>query len=106
MRTSYYMKHKATGEIVPIWFRGINGDYYTAQAGEGKREIIPWNEASGWERVKRTTQERVIQGLYSGTWSDETTAEDRADAKRLLAEYRANCPGTAFRCITRREKAF
>lgn len=106
MKVSYYMKNKTTGEIVPIWFRGINGNYHTALAGEGVREHIPWNEASEWERVKRTMQELVIQGLYYGTWSDETTAEDRADAKRLLAEYRANCPGTAFRCITRRENAF
>jgi len=47
--------------------------------------------------VRKTHDEYCIEGFYEGAWYLECNAEDREDAKRLLREYRENCPHTAFR---------
>ena len=47
--------------------------------------------------VRKTHDEWRIEGMCCGGWSVECYAEDAQDAKRLLREYRQNCPGTGFR---------
>lgn len=53
--------------------------------------------------TRKTRDVITIDGMYYGEWSEETTAENYADARRLLKEYRENCPNTAFRIRTHRE---
>lgn len=52
--------------------------------------------------VRKTHDEYSIEGCYDGAWWKECNAEDPADARRLLREYRENCPHTMFRIKKRR----
>jgi len=45
----------------------------------------------------------VIQGLYYGTWEDETAEETWREARQRLREYRENMPEYPHRTIKRRE---
>ena len=47
--------------------------------------------------VRKTHDEWIIEGNWGYGWDIECNAEDRADAKRLLREYEANCAGASFR---------
>jgi hypothetical protein len=54
---------------------------------------------------KRKTMDLfVIQGLYSGTWEDETAETNRREGITRLKEYRENMPEYAHRLIKKRER--
>ena len=52
--------------------------------------------------VRKTHDEWSVEGYHSGSWDTESYAKDRKDAQRLLREYKANCPRTAFRIVKHR----
>ena len=54
--------------------------------------------------IRKTHDEIQVQGLYCGEWSMECVAESRSDARRLVKEYKENCPFTTFRVKTVRVK--
>ena len=54
--------------------------------------------------IRKTIDVYTIQGLYYGTWEDETTETTRREAINRLLEYRENMPQYAHRLIKHREK--
>ena len=73
--------------------------YNSARAHDGLAPVKRMPSGTSYAPV----YEWAIQGLYSGTWEDETTEGTRAAAKAQLACYRGNCPATAFRVVRRPE---
>lgn len=58
MKISYYIKHKLTGEVVPIEFKGLQS-YHTSYKFYD-RPVIWWDQWDNWERYKPTKEERRI----------------------------------------------
>lgn len=56
MKISYYLRHKTTGEIVPVEWKALES--YHLSYVHFERPIIYWQEWHEWERYKPTTAER------------------------------------------------
>jgi len=49
MKTSFKVMHKHTGEVVPIWFEGIDGTYYAHSMHDD--DDIPLNKRNQYIRL-------------------------------------------------------
>jgi len=54
--------------------------------------------------IRKTEDVYTIQGLYFGTWEDETSETTRREAIDRLKEYRLNMPEYAHRLVKTRER--
>lgn len=54
--------------------------------------------------TRKTSDEWTVQGLYNGTWEDETVEMTRKEGIERLKEYRSNMPQYAHRVIKHRIK--
>ena len=54
--------------------------------------------------VRKTIDTWEIQGLFCGSWEMETTECSRADAKKMVKQYRENMPNVSHRIVKKREK--
>lgn len=53
--------------------------------------------------IRKTKDVFTVQGLYFGTWEEETSENTRREAIERLKEYRENMPEYAHRLIKSRE---
>lgn len=61
MKISYYLKHKTTGEIVPVHFKGLECYHLSFVYHEWRDLFLPlifWQEWDDWDRYKPTAAER------------------------------------------------
>lgn len=61
MRIRYHLKHKTTGEIVPVDFKGLECYHLSFVYHEWRDLFLPlifWDEWDDWERYVPTAAER------------------------------------------------